>query len=720
MRHLLHGTALILALLPAGTTAWAQASVGDAAPDWNVFGTASTRGELYGSTGNAAASPFPDTGLFGAVDLTANFDRRLSDVETIEGDIGLLLNQSDYRSDNKGMVLERFRLEWEKGDTRAPFRATAGDFFAFFSPRTVQRSVKGLQLEFQPTIGGSDAFHSVLLFAGLDSATYRGIDSDADVHAGLSWFLGQGDVSLAASSALNWDEGVGQDDVFNSTSSLAFETPVNLWNLGLTLEGEVAGFVGQNGQNADEQSDLGLFLNASGRSERLPLTWSLLYERYGEDFNPGGASIQSDRSTVEARTTWRFPEGIRASARLQRFDDNLESGNRTTSHVAGLGLSGAFWPAQNVVGSLDSFIRMAEDENQTTDQIAYSTRMDLTRPFGGGWTGRLGTSVNLINDSVNNELRETYNLTLGASRGFEVRGIRFFASPSVFTTRTSGGTIDSWNVGPRLNLSASKGEHSANLSYSLAANLDAVNNDLISQNASASWRWSRGSHAFNVSADHIGRHPIGTEDTNSFRLGVFYTYSFNRPARGAIVARPGGSSPAETGDGSPVTQLDPVSFGPDLTMAEALARTEALGMGAGISFGTARVFETVFLRDFDERQRFVLVANGAQLDRSAVIIDFNDTGRPDRIERTFDRVRTALTRRYGPPVASFAEGSFSNTLAADLAAGEFVRIDEWQTPEGRLRFGIPRRLDNQVRMEIHHARRFPPTDDPQWSLEAVQ
>lgn len=714
MSRLLCRAALSLGLLSASATAWAQSSVTDLALDWNVNGTISTRAELYGREGNEAASPFPDTGLFGAMDFTANFDRRLSDVETIEGDVGLLLNQSDYRSDEKGVVLERFRLEWQKGDARAPFRATAGDFFAFFSPRTVQRSVKGLELEFQPSIEGSDALHSVLIFAGLNSATYRGIDSDADVHAGLSWFVGQGDTSLAASSALNWNEGVGQDDVFNSTSSLAFETPLNLWDLNMTLEGEVAGFVGQNGQNADNQGDLGVFFNASGRSDRLPLTWSLLYERYGEDFNPGGASIQSNRSTVEARATWRFPTGIRASGRLQRFDDNLEAANKTTTHVAGVGFSGPFLSAQKVVGSLDSFISLTEDENNTTDQMAFNTRLDLNRPFDGGWTGRLGASMNLVSDDANNELRETYNLSVGASRSFDVRGVRIFASPSVFTTRTSGGNIDSWDVGPRVNLSASRGEHSANLSYALSTNLNAGGNDLISQNASASWRWSRGSHAVSVSADHIGRHPIGAEDTNSFRMGAFYTYSFSRPARDAIVAQTAG------GGLGGITRVDPMSFPPGMSMSDALTEADGLGLGEGIVFGTARVYETVFLNGFDERQRFVLLANGAQLDLSAVIIDFNDTGRPDRVERTFERVRTALAQRYGPPVASFAEGSFSNNLAADLAAGEFIRIDEWRTPEGRLRFGIPRRLDNQVRMEIQHARRFPPTDDPQWSLEAVQ
>ena len=43
------------------------------------------------------------------------------------------------------------------------------------------------------------------------------------------------------------------------------------------------------------------------------------------------------------------------------------------------------------------------------------------------------------------------------------------------------------------------------------------------------------------------------------------------------------------------------------------------------------------------------------------------------------------------------------------------------TPRGVLRFGIPRRLDGQLRMEIQHRAAFPGgLEDARWSLEEVR
>lgn len=61
----------------------------------------------------------------------------------MRGALSLLANTSDYRSDERGGVLERATLFWEKGDAGLPFRLEAGDFYAAQSPRTLQRGLKG-------------------------------------------------------------------------------------------------------------------------------------------------------------------------------------------------------------------------------------------------------------------------------------------------------------------------------------------------------------------------------------------------------------------------------------------------------------------------------------------------------------------------------------------------------------------------------------------------
>ena len=88
--------------------------------------------------------------------------------------------------------------------------------------------------------------------------------------------------------------------------------------------------------------------------------------------------------------------------------------------------------------------------------------------------------------------------------------------------------------------------------------------------------------------------------------------------------------------------------------------------------------------------------------------------------RAFERVRKALLDRFGPPAASFEEGAFDAGFVNALGAGRFIRVMEWQAGAGRLRFGIPRRLDGEPRMELQYARAFGTPRDAHWSLEALR
>jgi len=83
-------------------------------------------------------------------------------------------------------------------------------------------------------------------------------------------------------------------------------------------------------------------------------------------------------------------------------------------------------------------------------------------------------------------------------------------------------------------------------------------------------------------------------------------------------------------------------------------------------------------------------------------------------------VRRRLVSEFGRPASFFDRGQFSPALASDLSAERFIRITEWDLPEGVLRFGIPRRLDGVVRMELQFARGFPDPQRSDWSLDSVR
>ena len=146
--------------------------------------------------------------------------------------------------------------------------------------------------------------------------------------------------------------------------------------------------------------------------------------------------------------------------------------------------------------------------------------------------------------------------------------------------------------------------------------------------------------------------------------------------------------------------------------------------GAGIAGGVAQaglvVYEATLLEEIDERQRLVLVPQNGGLTTSALIVEFADPTDPAATARAFERVQEALLKRYGPPSFIFERGDFTANLVDDVNADRLIRITEWATDDGTIRLGIPRRLDGQVRMEVQHARNFPPPGDTRWSIEQVR
>ena len=137
----------------------------------------------------------------------------------------------------------------------------------------------------------------------------------------------------------------------------------------------------------------------------------------------------------------------------------------------------------------------------------------------------------------------------------------------------------------------------------------------------------------------------------------------------------------------------------------------------GQTFGRYRIYETpVFERVFD-RQRLVLALPDDVLATVMVIIV---PAFADEAEKTFSDVFKALLGAYGRPAFSRERGRFNRNVAIDINTGKFRREHEWRVSGGDLRLGIPRRLDRQVRVEVHFARRLALSTRSDWSVEAIR
>ena len=696
------------------------------ASDWYISGDLTARYDLYQALGDDSASIFPDEGGQYYFESFVNFRRDISEYESVTGFFGGLFNRSDYRTTEDDVVVERFRTEWEKGDLALPFRATAGDYFGFTSPRTLQRSLKGGQLELQPDFGlGGNALTSVLLFSGLNAPIYRNLEDDQEIFSGGSILVEDPALgSLIVNVVHNYREARDftpeQEQI---VTSAAVEIPFELGGQILTFESELGFFTGEHAFSEGRDSDgTGVFAELRGRSRDLPLDYSLLYERYGEDYRPNGATIVPDRESAELHTGWRFDNGLRLRGRAQRFVDGLESTNPIESYVGGLNLTGPL--ANGLIPNLslqsDAFVRSIDDADGLRDEHSGTATVNLILPFSDSLTGRLGGFYNHTDDEVTDDQFDTIEISAGTDHVFEIGDLQATVSPGVVGRQARGGGLNSDEIGPSVAFSLYGGGHDFRADYRmLFQNRHGDALDLFTHDANLAYSYSYGPHRVGVDATLNTRDPDELPSTESYRIGAFYTYSFDHAPRQARAPQPI-PQPRETVADVARLDADITALPPGLPLTDALAYLAASGVVGPSQQAGVIVYETPTLEAFSERQRLALVHKGGVLRRVAVIVDFDDVGRPDSLERTFERVREAFIKLYGPPQSSLREGDFTADLADDLNGGRFIRFDEWTLDQGTLRFGIPRRLDRQVRMELQYARDFPATRTGPWSIEEVR
>ncbi len=455
----------MLVILASGTPARTQegddntlyGAFEEIASDWHVFGDITHRLDYFEIGGDADRSIFAFTGDQSFIEPNVNFRRQFSTYNKVSGNFFGLVNSSDFRNLDRGFVPERGHVEWENGDVATPFRVKAGDFFGFISPRTLQRPLKGVVAEIQPQLG-EDFFHSIMLLGGFDAPEYPDLNNDPSADLGVSWVMADPNTGGVYAFNLVFNEAspTGFDDREQFVGTVAGEQEFQAGGQTLSLEGEAGmlrGDVGNTGAALEGQSDFGLFLEMRGKNE-TPLTYSLTFERYGQDYIPAHGTIISDRLTTEARAAWRFDGGLRLRGRLQRFEDALESTNSLRQVIAGVNLTGPYeqpW-IENLSGAFDTFFSNSENDDDTVLQDALTSSLNLNAPIGADWTGSSNLFFRYNNDSVNKVQSHTKELTLSADRRLEYNGITGQISPDMTYRHVGGDVVESHDLGGGLSL----------------------------------------------------------------------------------------------------------------------------------------------------------------------------------------------------------------------------------------------------------------------------
>ncbi len=290
------------------------------------------------------------------------------------------------------------------------------------------------------------------------------------------------------------------------------------------------------------------------------------------------------------------------------------------------------------------------------------------------------------------------------------------------TDNIDSGTDD---LSPTFAANLKRDNHSVgyNMGYRVQNRRVTSSTDIKTFSQKFNYRYTTESNTFGVEIDSADRNPDPGRVSKSLRLAVFWTHQIGaRFGLKKLFRKKRGRQPVAYTLPSPtaggIADLSELSPGVGIeTIKEVLARSDISGAYDQTGLVT---YEVTLLDEIVQRQRLVLVYEDGLLQKAALIIEFDDIDDTDEIMRTFERVRKELMDRYGNPTKFFDEGDVSAELVADINSSRFIRIVEWSRPGGIIRYGMPRRLDGRIRMEVQFADSFPPKRDPLWSIERVK
>ena len=699
---------------------------------WNIQGTNTLRGSVYTVEGAGAGSPFPDEGDMFFDEFNIYFDKTNSAYSHTRGEISGLYNlNDDYRSPDFGVVPERISLIHESGEGSLPFRAEFGDHFAYYSYLTLQRSLKGFQLELQPLNKIFGYSQSLLISSGADQSNWRRLDLKDNYTNGLSWLMQNDNGGFSFNLVHNYRDGsvdFGTLDRNQFVASLSGEHYFSSSEYDMTLEGEIAHFIGDhNGvagaASGQDRNGSGYFLQLSGRSKTMPWDYRLRFDNYDQDFQPTGAIVNPDRRSIEFHSGWLYDSGIRMRGRVQLFQDSVGTTNKLSTHTYGLNFSGPLlkWLADDIRGNMDAFLQTRNDELSTVDSFAENVNLSLTKPLPDDWLGRASLFwQNLDDESATDADQFIRQLNLNADHAFYIAGFEGVITPGIMLRTLRRGVSDSTDINPTLALNLIRGPHAIRADYgSLIQNRSlasgAIDTDIHTLNLD--YRYSRKQHVFGLESNLFARDPEPGATTEAYRVSAFWTYQFDKPASSVAYNERSTTTGVAQSTGMVKSMAD---LKPGLNEQQVDVALESAGIVGGTLQSGLVVYETPLIRDLIRRQRLALEYETGLLERSALVVDFDDVGDAISVSQTFERVRQILIRQLGNPSRTFETGEFTASFMADINSQRLIRIIEWDTPDGKIRFGIPRRLDNQVRMEVQYARSFPQPRETLWSISRLR
>ena len=699
--------------------------------DWNIQGTNTVRIEDVNVDGDPANSPYPVEGTQAYNEFDLIFSKQFTPFTHVRGQVSGVINDSEYRHPDDGFVPERVSIELQNGDLAVPIKLNAGDYFANISNSTIQRSLKGAQLELQPRAGDSGVRHSILLFTGEDQPFWNDLDFGENLYSGVSWLAAGnwGEVSLNAVNN-RFEIPQASQSVRQWVYSVTYNNEFTFGDQLLDVSAELSVFDGDIDNVLFDRSDNGFYFELGGRSLSLEqLDYRFRFEDYGDEFQPRGRVITGNRKSHEAFVGWRYDNGLYLQGRYQSFEDNAEQGDQRDTDLWGLRLSGPLLGslASDVNGSLHAFRQSVETASNNVDTDITAIDLALSKPLSEDWLLHFSGFLRDENDNTAAMMdQEVQQLGFSVTHNFDWLDMYGSLTAGLMLRDIDAPAADSDETQPTVSLNLYNNQHTLSASYGYF-NQDQFSDDLVTQTAGLSYSYRLDNHEFGADAYWYDRDSELFADTETFRLGVSWTYNFNRVAQTASTPRRSQPEPQV-----PAGQMQPPALQLSSNSGAASSLINGLALGAplapqlpkqaqnlggeAMTIGNTQVYHQQVFSKVAETQRLVLAKDGVgNLARIAVIID--NPGSGSAVRSVYDRVLSELISRYGSPDLAREEGDFSSNLLAGLITGEFQRQLVWYQEGSTIRFGIPRRTDGRLQLEVQESlEAFVPLNDVMRSI----
>jgi hypothetical protein len=709
---------------------------------WQISGSNNARLEYYEYSGAKSGSPYQDTGMMSYDELSLYLNNRDSPFSQWRIQANGVVNQSNYRSSDDGVIPERFNLLRENGDTLLPYRFEVGNIYTFFSQRSLQRSLIGSQAEIQPDFNWQDKRMSVLLVSGAWGTSWNHFNVDQNYTNGASALLDlSGKTQLAFSLFQNTSQ-VNESLPANKQMvySLAGARTLEILSQKLNFDGEMIFLNGDSANSSQASSKQGsdeyaYYFEMASRHQIMPLDYRILYEQSSDDMAVYGASLVADRSAIEFHLGWRFSSGLNVRGRTQRFVDRASTDNSLVTETVGLTLNGSLLP--RILGPWSGSMSALTQARKSDDRSSHSRfdylNLNLSRLLLAGWRGNFGLSWNNNEDLTSRTDSTTEQLSLMFSHHLKIKTFGGSILVGGAARNVDSISSSSKDFTPSISFSLAQKNHS--LGFNLGGNVqnrETVNSDVDTINLGANYNYSFGQNLFGLQYNKYRRIPDSpNEKTDAYLVAAFWRYEFDKPA----VRSKSKSSFSEplTPELAPdlIPELTPQSYSteeinqitdikPGSSLSALIPQLAPEQAGNYQQDSVVNVFERNMIPEVDQRQRLAITATNDMIEKVTLLIEFDNIGDLRDHESTFKRLKNILVKKYGNPDNSVERGVFGPEMTSDLNFGNFQRRFEWITERGVIRFGIPNRLDGLIRMELQYFLSEEAFFNEAWGVEGVQ